>query len=89
MAATTEQRIGNVVRSIAAVTGDDRVSLGALRKVLADIPRAELDATLVRLYEDQRVNLIATADPVACNRIGDENALRCGGREKYQVTWNR
>jgi hypothetical protein len=85
---TTEDRIRNIVEFLAEEAGREFVSLKTVRAALADVPRAELDAELVRLYCSRKVNLTGAAHPGVRAEIGEENAVRVGGQSKHRVCWN-
>jgi hypothetical protein len=85
---TTEDRIQNITEFWAEKTSRQFVSLKVVREALADVPREELDAELVRLYRARKVNLVGAAGRWARAEVGRENAVQAGGDPKHLVAWN-
>lgn len=65
------------------------VKLAALRQWIADVPRAEVDAALDRMYRSQRINLIPQSSPRALSEEDREAALRIGGENKHLISARR
>ena len=59
------------------------VSIRRLRERLPRIPRRDLDAALVRMYEDQEVNLIPQSNQAKLTEADRAAAVRCGGQDKH------
>jgi len=62
------------------------VKLTELRSRLADLPRADIDAALDRMYRSQRINLIPQSSPRALSAEDREAALRIGGEDKHLIS---
>jgi hypothetical protein len=62
------------------------VKLAGLRSRLADLPRADVDAALNRMYRAQRVNLIPQSSPRALSDVDREAVLRIGGQDKHLMS---
>jgi len=65
------------------------VKLRELRARLDDIPRPQLDAALIRLFKDQRINLIPQSNQQALSDADRESALRIGGEHKHLISIER
>jgi hypothetical protein len=62
------------------------VKLHELRLKLPDIPREDLDSALDRMYQDQRINLVAQANQEALTSSDRESALLIGGSRKHLIS---
>jgi hypothetical protein len=62
------------------------IKLSALRQYLADVPRADTDAALDAMYQDQRINLIPQSNQRTLTAADRESALHIGGEEKYLIS---
>jgi hypothetical protein len=69
-----------------ASRGQALVKLRELRGRLADVPRADLDATLTELYAARRVNLIPQSSQQALTAADREAAVRVGGEYKHLIS---
>jgi hypothetical protein len=67
----------------------DFVRLHELRVKLADIPRADLDAALSKLYQEQRINLVARANQEVLTDDDRDSALPIGGSRKHRISIGR
>ena len=65
------------------------VKLRELRERLADIPRPDLDAALITLFKDQRINLIPQSNQQALSDADRDSALRIGGEYKHLISVER
>jgi hypothetical protein len=83
--ADVEARILSAYHALAAEPAQF-VKLTELRSRLADMPRADIDAALDRLYRSQRINLIPQSSPRALSAEDREAALRIGGENKHLVS---
>lgn len=83
--ADVEARIMSAYHELAAEPADF-VKLAGLRSRLADLPRADVDAALDRMYRSQRVNLIPQSSPRALSDADREAALRIGGQDKHLMS---
>jgi hypothetical protein len=86
--ATTGERI---LAAYASIAGDGRydgdfITLASLRDALADIPRAELDATLDALYLDQDINLVPRSNQRLLTPADHAAALRTGGENMHLIS---
>lgn len=62
------------------------VRLADLRHQLADMPRADVDAALDRMYRSQRINLIPQSGQRLLTAEDREAALRIGGDNKHLIS---
>jgi hypothetical protein len=62
------------------------VKLSELRQKLADIPRADADVALDRMYQAQRINLIPQSNRRELSASDRESALRIGGEDKHLIS---
>jgi hypothetical protein len=62
------------------------VKLTDLRQRLADVPRADVDAALDRMYRSQRINLIPQSGQRLLTAEDREAALRIGGDNKHLIS---
>ena len=65
------------------------VKLRELRAQLPDIPRAELDSALERMYRTQQVNLVPQSNQQALTKADRDAALRIGGEAKHMISVSR
>ena len=86
-AAAVEDRIRGAYRALAG-QGDSFVMLAELRKHLAGVPRAELDAALIGMYLDQDINLVPSANqnPRVLTAAVRAAAVQCGGEDKHMIS---
>ncbi|HEX4830814.1 MAG TPA: hypothetical protein VH478_06965 [Trebonia sp.] len=84
----TGELIAAAYRELAAEPGKF-IKLRELRAYLADVPRAELDATLEKLYRNQQVNLVPMANQQALTEADRESAVRVGGEAKHMISIQR
>jgi hypothetical protein len=61
------------------------LGLAALRDGLADVPRDDLDAALVALYQQPGVSLIPEENQKALTAADDAAAVRIGGQRKHLI----
>lgn len=80
-----EAQIRAGYRVLAAEPGEF-VKLRELRLRLPDIPRADVDAALDRMYQEQRINLVPQADQQALTDADRESGLRIGGKAKHLIS---
>ena len=71
-------------RDLAAAPGDF-VKILELRAQLTDVPRADLDAALEKLYKSQRVNLVPQSDQQALTDAERQSAILVGGEFKHLI----
>jgi hypothetical protein len=62
------------------------VKLADLRRQVTDVPRADVDAVLDRLFRSQRINLIPQSSPRALTPEDREAAFRIGGENKHLIS---
>jgi hypothetical protein len=62
------------------------VRLADLRGRLADVPRADVDAALDRMFRSQRVNLIPQSGQRLLTTEDREATLRIGGEDKHLIS---
>ncbi len=62
-------------------------SIARLRERLPGIPRAELDAALIRMYEDQEINLVPQSNQMRLTEAERAAAVRCGGQDKHNLSF--
>jgi hypothetical protein len=62
------------------------VKLAELREKLTDLPRAETDAALDRMYRAQQINLIPQSNRRELTEADHESALRIGGEDKHLIS---
>jgi len=86
-ARTTADRIRNIAKFIAAENGTQYASLRIIREALADIPRAELDAEMTRLYTAGHVDLVPQSCQSNLTLADREAAVRVGGEDKHRLAW--
>lgn len=79
-----EAQIRAGYRALAGEPGEF-VKLHELRLRL-DIPRADVDAVLDRMYQEQRINLVPQADQQALSDADRESGLRIGGKPKHLIS---
>ena len=72
-------------RDLAPAPGDF-VKISELRVQLPEVPRADLDAALEKLYKSQRVNLVPQANQQALTEADRQSALRVGGEFKHLLS---
>jgi hypothetical protein len=77
-----EGRIRDAYRRLASEE-NGWVSLTRLRGLIGDVPRAEVDATLRRMYRSPLVNIVAEADQRILTPEDRESAVRIGGQDKH------
>jgi len=65
------------------------VKLRELRAYLNDVPRAELDSALERLYRAQQINLVAQANQQALTDADRGAAVRIAGDAKHMISIRR
>jgi hypothetical protein len=78
---STEQRIAKIIRFLAETTGTEFVSVRVVREALAN--PADFDAEMIRLYCEQKLNLIGQACQANLTPADRAAAVRCGGAEKH------
>jgi hypothetical protein len=83
--ADVEAQIRAGYRTLASEPGEF-VKLHQLRLRLPDIPRADTDAALDRLYRAQQINLVPQADRQALSDADRESSLRIGGEHKHLIS---
>ena len=62
-------------------------SIARLREQLPGIPRAELDAALIRMYENQEINLVPQSNQLRLTDAERAAAVRCGGQDKHNLSF--
>ena len=62
------------------------VKLHELRMRLPEIPRADIDAALDRMYQEQRINLVPQANQQTLSDADRESGLRIGGKPKHLIS---
>lgn len=72
-------------RALASEPGEF-VKLSTLRQKLADVPRADTDAGLAKMYRARRINLIPQANQLTLTDEDREAALRIGGEHKHLIS---
>lgn len=77
-------RIRGAYRQLAPRSGG-WVALTALRGALPDVPRADLDAALVALYQQPGVSLIPEENQKALTEDDDAAAVHIGGQRKHLI----
>jgi hypothetical protein len=82
------KRIRTAYGELAEEPGDF-VRLYELRVKLADISHADLDAALSKLYQEQRINLVAQANQEALTDDDRDSALSIGGSRKHRISIGR
>jgi hypothetical protein len=80
-----EEQIKAGYRTLAREPGEF-VKLHELRLRLPDVPRADVDAALDRMYQEQRINLVPQADQQALSDADRESGLRIGGKYKHLIS---
>jgi hypothetical protein len=80
--------IKTAYRSLAAEPAEF-VKIRELRAKLPDIPRAELDSALERMYRAQQVNLVPQSNQQALTNADRDAALRIGGEAKHMISVSR
>lgn len=65
------------------------VKLSELRRKLADLPRADTDAALDRMYQAQQINMIPQSNRRDLSASDRESALRIGGEDKHLISIER
>ncbi len=83
--ADVEAQIRAGYRALAGEPGEF-VKLHKLRLRLPDIPRADVDTALDRMYQEQRINLVPQADQQALSDADRESGLRVGGKPKHLIS---
>jgi hypothetical protein len=68
---------------------DDWVPLAAIRKQLSDVPRAEVDAEILRLEALSSVDLVPQTDQARLTKADETAALRIGGKAKHLLRFGR
>ena len=81
---TTEDRIRAIVGFLADAEGRF-ASVRVVREALAGA--ADFDAEMIRLYREQKVNLIPQSAQMALTEADRSAAVRCGGEHKHLVAW--
>lgn len=82
--ATVTERIRQAYRQLSPRPGG-WVGLAPLRGELADVPRGDLDAALVALYQQPGVTLIPEENQKALTDGDDAAAVRIGGQRKHLI----
>jgi hypothetical protein len=62
-------------------------SIARLRERLPGIPRAELDAALIRMYKNQEINLVRQSNQLRLTEAERAAAVRCGGQDKHNLSF--
>ena len=62
-------------------------SIARLRERLPGIPRADLDAALIRMYENQEINLVPQSNQMRLTEAERAAAVRCGGQDKHHLSF--
>lgn len=62
------------------------IKLSELRQKLADVPRADTDVALGRMYRAQHINLIPQSNRQRLSDAEREAALRIGGEDKHLIS---
>ena len=62
-------------------------SIARLRERLPGIPRADLDAALIRMYENQEINLVPQSNQLRLTDAERAAAVRCGGQDKHNLSF--
>jgi len=83
--ADVEEQIRAGYRTLASEPGEF-VKLHELRLRLPDVPRADVDAALDRMYQEQQINLVPQADQQALSDADRESGLRIGGKHKHLIS---
>jgi hypothetical protein len=86
MTRTTEDRIRDIVGFLAGA--DSRfVSVRVVREALAGAD--DFDQEMIRLYCEQKINLIPQSNQMALTEADRAAAVRVGGESKHLVRWER
>lgn len=80
-----EARIRKAYGELAPQAGD-YVMLASLRKALPDIPRADLDATLVRLVQAPDVRIIPESNQKALSAEERAGAVTIGNQQRHLIS---
>lgn len=83
--ADVEARILSAYRAVATEPAQF-VKLTEIRQRLADVPRADVDAALDRMYRSQRINLIPQSGQRLLTAEDRKAALRIGEEDKHLVS---
>lgn len=62
------------------------VKLSILRLRLADVPQAEVEAALGKMYQEQRINLVPQSNQHVLSEADRESALRIGAEDKHLIS---
>lgn len=77
--------IRDAYRALASEPGEF-VKLHELRLRLPDIPRADVDDALGRMYQAQRINLVPQSNQQILSDTDRGSALRVGGEDKHLIS---
>jgi len=81
---TTKDRIRSIVGFLAEA--DRRfVSVRVVREALAGA--GDFDSEMIRLYRDEKLNLIPQSNQQALTEADRAAAVRCGGEHKHLLAW--
>jgi hypothetical protein len=73
----------------AAAGLDDWVPLASIREQLSDVPRAEIDAEILRLEDLSTLDLVPQTDQARITAADKSAALRMGGKDKHLLRFGR
>jgi hypothetical protein len=80
-----EARIVAGYRALASEPGEF-VKLSILRLRLEDVPQAEVEAALDKMYQEQRINLVPHSNQHVLSDTDRESALRIGAEDKHLIS---
>ena len=79
-----DELIATAYRDLAAAPGDF-VKISELRSKILDVPSADLDAALEKLYKSRLVNLVPQSDQQALTDADRQSAILVGGEFKHLI----
>lgn len=86
MSPTIRDRIVGAYLALSDSPGEDFVKLVDIRRILADIPTAQLDAALDTLYRRQVINLIPQSNQFTLTKEQRDQAVHIGGEDKHLLS---
>jgi hypothetical protein len=72
-------------RALATEPGEF-VKLSILRLRLADVPQAQVEAALDKMYQEQRINLVPQSNQHVLSEADRESAIRIGAEDKHLIS---
>jgi hypothetical protein len=72
-------------RALATEPGEF-IKLSILRLHLADVPQAEVEAALDKMYQEQRINLVPQSNQHILSEADRESAIRIGAEDKHLIS---